>query len=231
MKHLSHVPEPPSSIRSEIPHDLDLVVLRALAKDPADRYRSAAEMDRDLELVARGDAVGKETADAATMVLSGARDATALDAGDAPAGGRRRRRASATAPTTRRSRRGRSIWPWLLGLGRRRSALAAGGYFAYQKIQDQLDKSKPVRVEQYTGIKVENAQGARHEARLRAAGRAGAERRRPGRHRLQAGSDRGHEPRTRLAGHADASRPGSRRCPYRAWSASRWRTPSRRWPA
>ena len=42
MKHLSHVPEPPSSIRHEIPHDLDLVVLRALAKDPADRYRSAA---------------------------------------------------------------------------------------------------------------------------------------------------------------------------------------------
>ena len=78
MKHLSHVPEPPSSIRHEIPHDLDLVVLRALAKDPADRYRSAAEMDRDLELVARGDAVGKETADAATMVLSGTTDATAL---------------------------------------------------------------------------------------------------------------------------------------------------------
>src|SRR5262245_4422055 len=78
MKHLSQVPEPPSAVRREVPHDVDLVVLRALAKDPADRYRSAAEMDRDLELVARGDAVGKETADAATTVLSGASDATAL---------------------------------------------------------------------------------------------------------------------------------------------------------
>src|SRR2546427_681347 len=34
MKHLSQVPSPPSSIRREIPHDVDLVVLRALAKDP-----------------------------------------------------------------------------------------------------------------------------------------------------------------------------------------------------
>ena len=55
MKHLSQVPSAPSSIRSEIPRDLDLVVLRALAKEPAERYRSAKEMDRDLELVGRGD--------------------------------------------------------------------------------------------------------------------------------------------------------------------------------
>ena len=155
MKHLSHVPEPPSSIRSEIPHDLDLVVLRALAKDPADRYRSAAEMDRDLELVARGDAVGKETADAATMVLSRGADATALtQATRRPAvvGSGSERYRTYDTPVAR----GRSIWPWLIGLGVA-VALAAGGYFAYQKIQDQLDQSKPVRVEQYTGIKVENA--------------------------------------------------------------------------
>src|SRR2546421_469776 len=41
MKHLSTVPEPPSKLRPEIPHDVDLIVLRALAKDPADRYESA----------------------------------------------------------------------------------------------------------------------------------------------------------------------------------------------
>ena len=157
MKHLSHVPETPSAIRSEIPHDLDLVILRALAKDPADRYRSAAEMDRDLELVARGDAVGKETADAATMVLSGASDATALTQAkrrSAPAStGRERYRSYDTDVA-----RGRSLWPWLIGLGLA-LALAAGGYFLYQRIQDQLDKSKPIRVEQYTGIKVGNAKG------------------------------------------------------------------------
>ena len=71
MKHLSQVPEAPSTIRHEIPRDLDLVVLRALAKEPADRYRTAKEMDRDLELVGRGEAVGPETEEAATMVLRG----------------------------------------------------------------------------------------------------------------------------------------------------------------
>src|SRR5205085_2046590 len=41
MKHLSGVPEPPSKRRPEIPRDLDYVVLRALAKNPHDRYESA----------------------------------------------------------------------------------------------------------------------------------------------------------------------------------------------
>src|SRR5919199_68796 len=45
MKHLSAVPEPPSTKRPEVPRDLDLVVLRALAKNPEDRYESAEEMD------------------------------------------------------------------------------------------------------------------------------------------------------------------------------------------
>src|SRR5207248_1469298 len=51
MKHLSEVPKPPSELRPEVPHDLDLVVLRALAKDPADRYPTA-----DLALGPRGPA-------------------------------------------------------------------------------------------------------------------------------------------------------------------------------
>jgi serine/threonine protein kinase len=49
MKHLSQAPVAPSAHRPEIPRDLDYVVLRALAKDPGDRYHSAEEMDSDLE--------------------------------------------------------------------------------------------------------------------------------------------------------------------------------------
>src|ERR1700757_1362284 len=41
MKHLSAVPRPPSQIRRDIPRDLDLVVLRALSKDPRARYQTA----------------------------------------------------------------------------------------------------------------------------------------------------------------------------------------------
>src|SRR5881392_3050261 len=71
MKHLSEVPKPPSELRPEVPHDLDLVVLRALAKDPADRYPTAEQMDADLERVLKGMPVGSETTEAATAVLSG----------------------------------------------------------------------------------------------------------------------------------------------------------------
>src|SRR5437879_893953 len=71
MKHLSEVPKPPSELRPDVPHDLDLVVLRALAKDPAERYRTAEEMDADLQRILAGMPVGSETAEAATAVLSG----------------------------------------------------------------------------------------------------------------------------------------------------------------
>src|SRR4051794_1853231 len=71
MKHLTAIPDPPSKLRPDIPHDLDAVVMRALAKDPAQRYGSAEEMDADLARVARGVAVSRETEDAMTQVLSG----------------------------------------------------------------------------------------------------------------------------------------------------------------
>ena len=39
---------PPSALRPEIPADLEAVVLRCMAKVPADRYQTAAELDRAL---------------------------------------------------------------------------------------------------------------------------------------------------------------------------------------
>src|SRR5687768_17355510 len=78
MKHLSQTPVPPSTHRPEVPRDLDYVVLRALAKDPAERYRSAEDMDSDLERIARGIGVSAETAETATSVLSRTEVADAL---------------------------------------------------------------------------------------------------------------------------------------------------------
>src|SRR5277367_311438 len=71
MKHLSAIPDPPSKLRPEVSHDLDAVVMRALAKDPADRYSSAEEMDADLARVARGASVSDRTEEAMTSVLAG----------------------------------------------------------------------------------------------------------------------------------------------------------------
>ena len=80
MKHLSTTPLPPSEARPDVPHELDSIVLRALAKNPEDRYQSADEMDADLARASRGQAVAPETEEAATQVLRGAGAATLASA-------------------------------------------------------------------------------------------------------------------------------------------------------
>jgi serine/threonine-protein kinase len=44
----------PSSVNPEVPHELDAIVLKAMSKNPANRYQSAAEMRSDLVRVLRG---------------------------------------------------------------------------------------------------------------------------------------------------------------------------------
>ncbi len=148
MKHLSQTPVPPSALRPEVPRDLDYVVLRALAKDPADRYHSAEEMDSDLERIARGIGVSAETAEAATTVLSrGELGEAATTAGAA----------AATTYTPGRyyeydeAPRTRSIWPWLLALLLLVAAVT-GGWFAWQELQDQLSAAEPVAVPDVDGV-------------------------------------------------------------------------------
>jgi eukaryotic-like serine/threonine-protein kinase len=140
MKHLSEVPEPPSDLRPDVPPDLDLVVLRALAKEPADRYKSAVAMDADLETVARGGHVPGETAEAATMVLAGTR---AVDQATAVTQVTRRRPGYQPEFDPRGKRR--SYWPWLLGIGAL-LALLAGGVLAWPWIEDQVSGSDTVAV-------------------------------------------------------------------------------------
>ena len=54
-KHVLEMPVPPSRINPEVTRDLDAVILRALEKDPNDRYASAQDLRRDLGKVLRGD--------------------------------------------------------------------------------------------------------------------------------------------------------------------------------
>jgi eukaryotic-like serine/threonine-protein kinase len=149
MKHLSQPPEPPSTRRPEIPRDLDYVVLRALAKDSSERYRTASEMDSDLERIGRGVGVSAETAEAATSVLSRT-DVTDALTTVRPA-------SPATAYTPGRyyeydaAPRRRSIWPWLLALLLLAGALV-GGFFLYERVQDQLSATAQVTVPDVVGI-------------------------------------------------------------------------------
>jgi serine/threonine-protein kinase len=156
MKHLSTLPEPPSAKRSEIPRDLDLIVTRALAKDPDDRYQSAEEMDADLERFLRGSAVSAVTEEAATQIMR-------LPADDQPY--------AATAatmiapPSSRRTAvlppppppvyydldepiHRRPMWPWVAVMFFIVVA-AVGGYLLYSQVSDKLASNEPVAVQNY----------------------------------------------------------------------------------
>jgi beta-lactam-binding protein with PASTA domain/predicted Ser/Thr protein kinase len=148
MKHLTEVPPRPSALRADVPEDLDLVVVHAMAKEPADRYQSAAAMDADLETVARGGHVAADTAEAATMVLAGEH---ALDATAATMAIRRGAAGATVPPTYEPPSRSKALWPWLLGLGAL-LALLVGGFLAWDSIQGRLDAAETVAVPYVVGL-------------------------------------------------------------------------------
>lgn len=49
IKHIEEVPKPPREWNPDIPAGLESIVMRAMQKDAADRYASAAEMLRDID--------------------------------------------------------------------------------------------------------------------------------------------------------------------------------------
>jgi eukaryotic-like serine/threonine-protein kinase len=155
MKHLSNAPEPPSKLRPDIPPELDKVVLRALAKDPNDRYQDATEMEADLDRIARGAPVSAATA--ATQVLRVPPAAAAVDstsatmiapAPSAPPPARRVPPPPVVEEEEYVERGGpeRPIWPWLVAAAFVIAA-AIAGFFVYH----ELSGSKPkVAVIDYT---------------------------------------------------------------------------------
>src|SRR5579871_24471 len=158
MKHLQDVPAPPSSIRPEISHDLDAIVMRALAKDPADRYSSAEEMDADLARVARGAAVSHQTEEAMTNVLAGA-GVTSMtqiiprDGLTPPPAPPAYRPPSFYDEGGRR----RSPWPMILGVVAI-AILGVVGYLIYNKVNTAIDSNQTVAVKNVVNVYYKDAE-------------------------------------------------------------------------
>jgi len=139
MKHLSTPPKPPSQLRPDIPRELDMVVMRALAKNPDERYQSADEMEGDLERVARGARVSATTVDTATQVLR--RPAAAAAAASATAATMIAQPPASAAPPPAviaeeeeyEEGGDRPLWPWLVAVGFVVAAVIAG-FFVWQEL-------------------------------------------------------------------------------------------------
>ncbi|WP_153505736.1 Stk1 family PASTA domain-containing Ser/Thr kinase [Cumulibacter manganitolerans] len=56
-QHVREVPKLPSSLNPTVPRDLDSIVMKALSKNPANRYQSAAAMQDDLDRAIMGEKV------------------------------------------------------------------------------------------------------------------------------------------------------------------------------
>jgi serine/threonine-protein kinase len=158
MRHLSSVPEPPSALREDVPHELDMVILRALAKDPDDRYQTAEEMDAELDRVSRGLPVSQETEEAATMILSGGGIPTDATTVIRPAGGPRPPVYAPPPPVYYEEPppHRRTVWPWLLALVLLAGA-AVAGWYVYTQVQGQLSSNQPIAVPDVRGIREANA--------------------------------------------------------------------------
>ncbi|HEX3593191.1 MAG TPA: Stk1 family PASTA domain-containing Ser/Thr kinase [Pseudonocardiaceae bacterium] len=116
-QHVREDPKPPSALNPRVPPSLDAIVLKAMAKGPANRYQSAAEMRGDLVRVLSGQRP------AAPMVMTDADRTSLMGQGrtEVMTGGRHRPQAIASEyddyddydpdADARRKRRG-----WLIAL-------------------------------------------------------------------------------------------------------------------
>jgi len=171
MKHLNEPPKPPSKIRPEISEELDAVVLRALSKNPEDRYQTAEEFSEDLHRVEAGLPLAPETSEAATALLAGAAIPLAGDGGSTEvlSGTAVTRPQGAPPPQAPPRRppygpgyydeppRKRRRWgPWLL-VALLLAAAGIAGWYVFSQIQDQLAANEPVAVPNVVGLKQEAA--------------------------------------------------------------------------
>lgn len=152
MQHVHEPPLPPSALNPALPEGLERVILRALAKDPEQRYASAEEFLADLKRVQQGKEVAAPfppSVDQPTQLMGAAGPVSPLQATQV-----RGPRAEHTAPAPQPPRRGRAGLTWLLVL----LFLVVLGGAAYAIVNFMDRGTGTVPVPNLVGLTLEEAQ-------------------------------------------------------------------------
>jgi serine/threonine protein kinase/beta-lactam-binding protein with PASTA domain len=143
-KQVNATPPPPSSISSDIPAELDAVVMRALSKNPANRYQTAQEFADDLERARTGQTV------VATPLLPAGSDATQVISRPQP---------TSVLPPQEEDRGGsRKVWLGALIALLVIALLAGGAYLVVTMLTDDSG-TEFVTMPNVVGMQVDDAEG------------------------------------------------------------------------
>jgi serine/threonine-protein kinase len=133
-QHVREAPVPPSRVDPELPAWADAIVLRAMEKDPAERYQSAAEMRSDIQRALSGVPVA-----ALPMTSTYAQPGAGTRRMDQLGQTQLQRQTGSLAPyqygpeeTGVRQRRKRRVWPWVAAV--LALAVIGGSIAAYQLV-------------------------------------------------------------------------------------------------
>jgi beta-lactam-binding protein with PASTA domain len=78
-QHVREAPQPPSQLDPEITPEIDAVLMKALAKDPAERYQTAKEMKDDISRLLAGQQTTAQRTTAVVPMAAGGMAANAYD--------------------------------------------------------------------------------------------------------------------------------------------------------
>ena len=151
-KQVNATPPAPSSANPDVPPELDAVVMRALSKNPANRYQTGQEFADDLERARTGGQV------LATPLLPAGGEATQVISRPQPT--------SVLPPQERDGDSPRKPWVAVLLALLIMALLAAGTYLAVTMLTDDGGGGEMVAVPQLVGLTRPQAQQALDEAGL-----------------------------------------------------------------
>jgi beta-lactam-binding protein with PASTA domain/tRNA A-37 threonylcarbamoyl transferase component Bud32 len=160
-QHVRENPIPPSHLDPEVPQWADAIVLRAMAKDPRDRYQSAAQMRADIQRALSGMPVaGPRTATYGATQRMGPATAMAATPTHAIPGYQYGSPEDGYPPGGRKRRRRTALW-WALGV---LLVLAVVGVVAYLILHGG-SSGKPIP--QVENMKLAQAEAAIHRQGLK----------------------------------------------------------------